>query len=98
MTETDLGVLVRSDRCEGSLREGEGLKNTPAHTEQVVRLNDVEARVVAMHWVQDDLQRGKQQLDAAISLPDRNFTYNSHIVVAYFECCYSHGHADQAYC
>lgn len=57
---TDLGVLVRCDRREGSLGEGEGLENTPADTEQVVRLDDVEARVVAMHGVQNDLQRGRR--------------------------------------
>lgn len=59
MIETDLGVLVGCDRCEGSLREGEGLENTPADTEQVVSLDDVEARVVAMHRVQNDLQEGE---------------------------------------
>lgn len=48
-SDTDLGVLVRSDCCEGSLREGEGLENTPADTEQVVCLNNVEAWVIAMH-------------------------------------------------
>lgn len=57
--ETDRGVLVRCDRGEGSLREGEGLEDAPAHTEQVVCLDDVEARVVAMHGVQNDLQRGR---------------------------------------
>lgn len=54
--ETDLSVLVGSDCSEGSLREGEGLENTPAHTEQVVCLDNVEARMVAMHGVQNDLQ------------------------------------------
>lgn len=57
--ETDLSVLVRCDRCEGSLGEGEGLENTPADAEQVVRLHYVEARVVAMHGVQNDLQIGR---------------------------------------
>lgn len=56
MIEADLSVLVGCDRCEGSLREGEGLENTPADTEQVVCLDDVEAWVVAMHGVQNDLQ------------------------------------------
>ncbi len=54
--ETDLGVLVRCDCCEGRLREGEGLENTPADTEEVVCLHNVEAWVVPMHRVQDDLQ------------------------------------------
>lgn len=57
--ETDLGVLVCCDRREGSLREGEGLEDTPADAEQVVRLDDVEARVVAVHGVQNDLQIGR---------------------------------------
>lgn len=46
---THLGVLVSGDCCKRSLWEGEGLKNTPADTEQVVCLDDVEARVVPMH-------------------------------------------------
>lgn len=54
--ETDLGVLVSGDCCEGRLGEGEGLENTPTDTEQVVCLNHVETWVVAMHRVQNDLQ------------------------------------------
>lgn len=51
VTETDLGVLVGCDGREGRLGEGEGLEDAPADAEQVVRLDDVEARVVAMHGV-----------------------------------------------
>lgn len=69
MTETDLGVLVGSDCCEGSLWEGEGLENTPAGAEQVVRLNDVEARVVAMHGMQNDLQIGRA-ISCCIKFPN----------------------------
>lgn len=57
---TDLCVLVGSDRSEGRLGESESLENTPADTEQVVSLNDVEARVVAVHWVQNDLEKEKK--------------------------------------
>lgn len=53
--ETDLCVLVGSDSGEGSLRESEGLEDTPADTEEIICLNDVESRVVAMHRVQNDL-------------------------------------------
>lgn len=60
--DTDLGVLVRCDGGEGRLGEGEGLENTPADTEEVVCLDEVEARVVAMHGVQDDLQAGRRRL------------------------------------
>lgn len=52
----DLGVLVGGDGHEGGLREGEGLEDAPADAVQVVSLNDVETRVVAMHGVEDDLQ------------------------------------------
>lgn len=64
--EKDLSVLVGSDCSEGSLREGEGLENTPAHTEQVVCLDNVEARMVAMHGVQNDLQTRGHDLQALL--------------------------------
>lgn len=48
-------VLVGSDRGEDSLREAEHLEDAPADTEQVVGLHDVEARLVTVHGVQDDL-------------------------------------------
>lgn len=53
--ETNLGVLVGGDCGEGRLGEGESLENTPADAEQVICLDHMEARVVAMHGVQDDL-------------------------------------------
>lgn len=51
----DLGVLVGGDGREGGLREGEGLEDAPADAVEVVSLNNVEARVVAVHGVEDDL-------------------------------------------
>lgn len=60
--DTDLGVLVGCDGGEGRLREGEGLENAPADAEEVICLHDVEARVVAMHGVQDDLQTGRRRV------------------------------------
>lgn len=66
--ETHLGVLVGCDRREGRLGEGEGLENAPADAEQVVRLHDVEARVVAVHGVQNDLQTGRGRLVQTRSL------------------------------
>lgn len=56
VSQTDLGILVGGDRREGRLGEGEGLEDAPADAEQVVSLDDVEARVVAMHGVQNNLQ------------------------------------------
>lgn len=52
----DLGVLIGGYSGEGRLGEGEGLEDAPAHAEQVVRLHDVETRLVAVHGVQDDLK------------------------------------------
>lgn len=51
----DLGVLVGGDGHEGGLREGKRLEDTPADAVEVVGLNNVEARVVAVHGVEDDL-------------------------------------------
>lgn len=51
----DLGVLVGGDGGEGGLGEGEGLEDAPADAVEVVGLHDVEARVVAVHGVEDDL-------------------------------------------
>lgn len=48
-------VLVGSDRGEDSLREAEHLEDAPAHAEEVIGLHDVEARLVTVHGVQDDL-------------------------------------------
>ena len=56
MGETDLGVLVSSDGGEGSLRKDEGLEDAPANTEQVVGLDNVEPRVIAVHGMQNDLE------------------------------------------
>lgn len=71
--ETHLGVLVGCDGREGSLREGEGLENTPADAEHVVRLDDVEARVVAMHGVQNDLQTGGERFNQKLLLQNTHF-------------------------
>lgn len=59
---TYFGVLIRCDGREGRLGESEGLENTPADAEEVVGLDDVEAWVVSMHGVQDDLQKKKEVL------------------------------------
>lgn len=61
-SETDLSVLVSSDGGEGGLREGKGLEYTPAYTVHVVCLDNVEARVVAMHGVQNYLKERDAQL------------------------------------
>ena len=58
--EAHLGVLVGGDGHEGSLGEGESLEDAPANAEHVVRLDDVEARVVAVHGVEDDLESGER--------------------------------------
>ena len=54
-------VLVRRDSHELGLREGEGLEVLRLRgvllPEAVV--DDMEPRLVAMHRVQDDLERGK---------------------------------------
>lgn len=50
-----LVVLVGGDRHERRLREREGLEDAPADAEEVVGLDEVETRMVAMHRVQDDL-------------------------------------------
>lgn len=51
----NLGVLVGGDGGEGGLGEGEGLEDAPADAVEVVGLHNVEARVVAVHGVKDDL-------------------------------------------
>lgn len=55
-------VLVGSDRSEDSLREAEHLEDAPADTEQIVCLHDVEARLVTVHGVQDDLGHTKDKV------------------------------------
>lgn len=58
VTETDLCVLVRGNCRERRLGEGERLEDAPADAVQVVGLDDVETRVVAVHGVQNNLQEG----------------------------------------
>lgn len=48
-------VLVGSNRSEDGLREAEDLEDAPADTEEVICLHNVEARLVTMHGVEDDL-------------------------------------------
>lgn len=48
-------ILVGSNRSEDSLREAEDLEDAPADTEEVICLHNVEARLVTMHGVEDDL-------------------------------------------
>lgn len=60
-TGAHLAVLVGGDRHEGRLREGEGLEDAPADAEQVVSLDQVETRMVAMHRVQDDLEEEEEE-------------------------------------
>lgn len=55
-------VLVGSDRGEHSLREAEHLEDAPADTEEVICLHDVEARLVTVHGVQDDLGQTKDKV------------------------------------
>lgn len=55
-------VLVGSDRGEDSLREAEHLEDAPADAEEIVGLHDVEARLVAVHGVQDDLGQTKDKV------------------------------------
>lgn len=52
---TDLGVLVDRDCCESGFRECEGLEDAPSHAIKVVSLHHMEARLVAMHRMQNDL-------------------------------------------
>lgn len=59
--EPYFGVLVGGNCSEGRLWEGEHLEDTPADTEQVICLDDVEAWMVSMHRVQNDLQILKAQ-------------------------------------
>lgn len=61
-------ILVGSDRGEDSLREAEHLEYTPAGTEQVVCLNDVKARLVAVHGVKDNLVERERTTPFAASL------------------------------
>lgn len=58
---THLVVLVGGDRHEGRLREGEGLEDAPAHAEEVVSLHQVEARMVAVHGVEDNLEEEQEE-------------------------------------
>lgn len=55
-------VLVGSDRGEDSLREAEHLEDAPAHAEEVIGLHDVEAWLVTVHGVQDDLGHTKDKV------------------------------------
>lgn len=55
--ETDLVVLVNRDGCEYGFGECEGLEDAPSDLVEVVCLDHVEARLVAVHGLQDDLQQ-----------------------------------------
>lgn len=48
-------ILVGSDRSKDCLREAEDLEDAPADAEEVVCLHNVEARLVTVHGVEDDL-------------------------------------------
>lgn len=48
-------ILVGCNRSEDSLREAEDLEDAPADTEEVICLHNVEARLVTVHGVEDDL-------------------------------------------
>lgn len=52
----DLGVLVNRNCCEGGFRECEGLEDAPSDAIKVISLHHMEARLVAMHRMQNDLQ------------------------------------------
>lgn len=59
--KANLGVLVGRDSSEGGLWERESLEHTPSHAVEVIGLHDVEAGMVAMHGMQDDLRhRGEK--------------------------------------
>ena len=78
---TDPGVLVGGDGRERSLWEGEGLENTPADAEQVVCLDDVEARVVAMHGVQNDLKKRGIQFRLIFTVTLSSYSTSIHFIV-----------------
>lgn len=48
-------VLVGSNRSEDCLREAEDLEDAPADAEEVICLHNVEARLVTVHGVENDL-------------------------------------------
>lgn len=54
---TDLGVLIDRDCDEGGFGECEGLEDAPSHAIKVVSLHHMEARLVSMHGMQNELQR-----------------------------------------
>lgn len=58
VTETDLCVLVGGNCRERHLGEGECLKDAPANAVQVIGLDDVKTRLVAVHGVHNNLQEG----------------------------------------
>ena len=55
---SDLFVLVGGDGDEGGLREVEGVEGVPTHGKDVVGLHHVDARLVLVHGVEDDLGGG----------------------------------------
>lgn len=60
--ETNLGVLVCRDSREGGLGKCESREHTPADTVEIISLYDVEAGMVAMHGMQDDLFHREQNI------------------------------------
>lgn len=54
---TDLGVLIDRDCGEGGFGECEGLEDAPSHAIKVVSLHHMEARLISMHGMQNELQR-----------------------------------------
>ena len=53
---THLLILIGCDSDERRLLEGVRVEGRPAHTEDIVGLNNVHARLVLVHRVEDDLK------------------------------------------
>ena len=58
---TDLAILVGCDGSKTGLREAEALEGCPANAVQIICLHHMEARLVLVHGVQDNLRRNGQR-------------------------------------
>lgn len=79
-------VLVGSDRGEDSLREAEHLEDAPADTEEVIGLHDVEARLVSVHGVQDNLGHTKDKVSMCHHTADPLGRLSGHPVLTRHSC------------